>query len=98
MVLEKGYKGGRSRGISTKTSDPPPPPHPKQYRKLSKMPLKTNPLWVQHCQEDGRMTQFKPNDKLSLRAEYIPRNMDASVFLQCSIFFEPYTTNCVLVR
>ena len=30
MVSGKGYKGGRSRGISTKTSDPLPPPHPKQ--------------------------------------------------------------------
>ena len=26
MVSGKGYKGGRSRGISTKTSDPPPSP------------------------------------------------------------------------
>ena len=37
------------------------------------------------------MNPFKPNDKLSLRAEYIPCNLDASVFLQCSMFFEPYT-------
>ena len=36
-------------------------------------------------------TQFKPNDKLSLRAEYIPCNLDASAVLQCSMFFEPYT-------
>ena len=41
-------------------------------------------------------TQFKPNDKLSLRAEYIPRNLEASVFLQCSMFFAPYTDQLIV--
>ena len=33
MVLGKGYKGGRSRGVSTKTSDPPPPSPPQTISK-----------------------------------------------------------------
>ena len=90
MVSGKGYKGGRSRGISTKTSDPPLPT-PNNIENWAKCRWKRI---LYRCNIAGRMegwTQFKPNDKLSLRAEYIPRNLDASVFLQCSMFFAPYT-------
>ena len=57
MVSGKGYKGGRSRGISTKTSDPPPPPLPTP----NNMPLKTNPLWVQHCRARRGGWKDEPN-------------------------------------
>ena len=92
MVSGKAYKGGPMWSVLKVATSPP---HLKQYRKLSKNAAE-NEAFIGATLPGAKRrmegwTQFEPNDKLSLRAEYIPCNLDTSVFLQCSMFFKPYT-------
>lgn len=93
MVSGKAYKGGPMWSV-LKVATTPSPPQTKS-RKLSKNAAE-NEAFIGATLPGAKRrmegwTQFEPNDILSLRAEYIPRNLDASVFLQCSMFFAPYT-------
>ena len=104
-VVNDGFGEGlqrRSRGISSKTSDLPLPT-PNNIENWAKCRWKRGLYGCNIAgagEEDGRMNQCKPNEKLSLRAEYIPCNLDASVF---STLFHVlrtlyWSTNCFLVR
>ena len=69
----KGYKVGRSHGIGTKTSELPLPT-PNNIENWAKCRWKRGLYGCNIAGAERRMegwTQFKPNDKLSLTAEYM---------------------------